>query len=158
MKANKNSFIGLGTNLGNRKENLAHALKEISIFAKITKKSSVYETPPVGYKKQRPFLNMVIKIKTSLSPQNLLKKLKETEKKMGRTKTVKNGPRIIDLDILFYGKEIVAEKNLKIPHPRLHERDFTLKPLYEISPGKIHPKLEKTIKTLLKEHSGSKKT
>ncbi len=125
-------FIALGTNLADRRKNLKTALKEIEKIAVIVKKSSVYETKPMGYTPQDDFLNMVIQIKTNLSPQKLLTELKNTENKMGRTKTIKNGPRIIDLDILIYGDKKIRTKNLTIPHPRMNERQFVLIPLNEI--------------------------
>lgn len=127
--------ISLGTNLGDREQNLKTALKKISLFAKLKKKSSIYETEPVGYKDQGMFLNMVVEIETNLTPQKLLAKLNEIEHKMGRNRSheIKNGPRIIDLDILTYGNEKVNEPNLKIPHPRMNEREFVLKPLKEIT-------------------------
>ncbi len=132
---NKKIYLGLGTNLDNRRENLKIALKEIAIFAKIKNKSSIYETEPVGYKDQGKFLNMVIEIEADLSPQELIIRLHEIEHKMGRdrSKEIKNGPRIIDLDILLYGNKKIDEPHLKIPHPRMHKREFVLKPLSEIN-------------------------
>lgn len=128
-------YIGLGTNLGDREQNLQIALKELSNFSKITKSSSIHETRPVGYKNQNDFLNMVIEIETDLSPTELIIRLQEVEHKMGRVKIIKNGPRIIDLDILLYGKKKIYEPNLIIPHPRMYKREFVLKPLAEIAPA-----------------------
>lgn len=132
MKENK-AFIGIGTNIGDRDNNIKNALIEISEIAKIRKKSSIHETKPIGYIDQNDFLNMVIEIETKLRPLDLIIKLQEIEHKVGRVKNIKNGPRIIDLDILTYGDEIINEPNLTIPHPRMHERDFVMKPLKEIS-------------------------
>jgi 2-amino-4-hydroxy-6-hydroxymethyldihydropteridine diphosphokinase len=161
MKANKKivntSFICLGTNQGDREKNLKTALKEIEKFCKIKKKSSIYETEPVEYKNQGEFLNMIIEIKTDISPTTLLKNLQKIENKMGRIREIKNGPRIIDLDILFYEDKIINTQNLKIPHPKLHERKFVLIPLEEIAPNKIHPKIKKDIRTILKNLKNSKK-
>ncbi len=143
-------YISLGTNIGNRYQNLLTAIQEIKKTGEIIKKSSIYETEPIGLKKQSNFLNMIIKIKTNLSPIELIFCLQEIEHKMGRNKEkeLKNGPRIIDLDILFYKKEIIKNKNLKIPHPKLHKRNFILTPLKEISPNLIHPILHKSIKDM----------
>lgn len=133
MKENNKAFIGIGTNLGNREQNLKTALEEIGKIAEIKKKSRIHKTKPVGYKNQGDFLNMVIEIETNLLPTNLIIKLHEIEHKMGRVREIKNGPRIIDLDILIYGNLKINEPHLKIPHPQMHERDFVLKPLKEIS-------------------------
>ena len=143
------TFIGLGSNINDRHYNLNLALQHINQLATIIKKSSIYETEPVGYKNQNKFLNMVIEITTNLSAYKLFKHLQNIEKKMGRIKTFKNGPRIIDLDVLLYGQEIIKTKTLEIPHPRIQERSFVLKPLAEIAPELIHPKLKTSIINLL---------
>lgn len=142
------TYIGLGTNIGNRQHNLEIALVEIAAFSKILKKSKIYETEPVGGEPQADFLNMVIEISTDSTPSELIIKLQEIEHKMGRVKETINGPRIIDLDILFYNDEIINHPNLIIPHPRLGQRHFVLTPLSEIAPHKVHPILNKDIKTL----------
>lgn len=147
-------FISLGTNIGNRAQNLKIALEELSKFTKIIKKSTIYETEPMEYKDQPLFLNMAIKIETKLSAHELITKLQEIENKMGRIKKLKKGPRIIDLDILYYNNEIINEPNLKIPHPRAYKRDFVLTPLKELAPNLIDPKKHKTITQL---HHGLKK-
>lgn len=134
-KGNKGIFIGIGSNIGDRTKNIETALEEISNLAKITNKSTIIETKPVGYDDQGDFLNLVVEIETDLSPLDLLKHLNEIENKMGRIRTIKDGPRIIDLDILLYKNQTISQKNLKIPHPRMHEREFVLKPLIEIAPG-----------------------
>lgn len=127
-------YIGIGTNIGNRQHNLETALNEIAEFSTITKKSSIYETEPVGFKPQPDFLNMVIEIDTDLTPSQLIIKLQEIEHKMGRVREIKNGPRIIDLDILLYNDLVINHPDLTIPHPRLTERSFVLEPLFEIAP------------------------
>ena len=132
MKENK-VFIGIGTNVGDRGQNIENALFEINKIASIKKKSSTHETKPVGYKNQGDFFNMAIEIETQLKPIDLIIKLQEIEHKMGRVRNIKNGPRIIDLDILTYGDEIINEPDLIIPHPRMLERDFVMKPLKEIT-------------------------
>jgi len=144
MKENK-VYLALGTNLGKRKENLKTALAEITQFAKIEKESTIYETEPVGYKDQGMFLNMVIEISTELSAREFILKLQEIENKMGRVREIQNGPRTIDLDILLYNQEKISQKNLEIPHPRMHERIFVLQPLNEIAENIIHPTLNQTI-------------
>ena len=132
MKENK-AFIGIGTNIGDRRQNIENALAKISKIAKIKKKSSIHETKPIGYKDQKDFLNMAIEIETDLPPTDLIIRLQEIEHKMGRIRNIKNGPRIIDLDILTYGNEIINEPNLVIPHPRMFEREFVMEPLKEIT-------------------------
>lgn len=138
-------LIGIGSNLGNRENNIKAALDLIGEKCKILKISSTYETEPVGYKAQGLFLNCAIQIETGLEPEELLGFLQSIEKKLGRTKAIKNGPRTIDLDILFYGSRIIKEANLVIPHPRLHERLFVLAPLSEICPDFVHPESKKSI-------------
>ncbi len=130
------AFIAIGTNLGNREENIKAALKSLSQNTEITieKVSSVRETEPVDGPPQPPYLNGVIKIKTALSPQQLLDTLQGIEKSLGRERTVRFGPRIIDLDILLYGDKIISQPDLEIPHPKMREREFVMEPLREIEP------------------------
>jgi len=145
-------YIGLGSNLGDRLANIRKAIelmKEEGI--EIMKESSIYETEPVGYKEQGWFLNSVVKARTQFSPQGLWKRLEKIEKLMGRKREIKWGPRIIDLDILFYGTKVLNGKQLQIPHPELHKRRFVLLPLEEIAPELVHPVLNKTIKEILGE-------
>ncbi len=128
-------YLGIGSNLGNRKQNIRLALQEISALeqTKIVKFSKIIETRPQGGPaSQGKFLNAALKIKTNFTPIKLLNKLKAIEKKLGRTKAVRYGPRIIDLDILFYSDKIINRKELKVPHPKLFERDFVIRPLSEI--------------------------
>lgn len=132
MKENK-AFIGIGTNIGDRGKNIKNALVEIGKIANIKKKSSIHETKPVGYEDQNDFFNMAIEIETNLKPLDLIIKLQEIEHKMGRVRNIKNGPRVIDLDILTYNNKTINEPNLIIPHPRMSERDFVMKPLKEIT-------------------------
>ena len=149
-------YIGLGTNIEDRLLNLGTALTTISRSMKISNHSSIYETPPWGYTDQPNFLNMVIEVNTDTPPQSLLDHLKQIEKQLGRQKTFRYGPRVIDLDILFYGKEIIETKQLQIPHPKIQERAFVLVPLNEIAQDFVHPVLNKTIYELMKviDHSG----
>jgi len=128
-------YLGIGSNLGNRGENISLAIKKINTLkgTQIIKVSKIIETKPIGGPAdQAKFLNAALKIKTTLSPTVLLKKLKKIEKELGRAKTVRYGPRTIDLDILFYADKIINRENLKIPHPKLFEREFVIKSLLEI--------------------------
>lgn len=128
-------YLGIGSNLGNRRKNINLAIEEIAALkgTKLIKASRFIETDAVGGPSCQPkFLNGAIKITTDIPPSQLLKKLKNIERHLGRTKSVRNGPRMIDLDILFYGDRILDTKELKIPHPRIFEREFVLKPLSEV--------------------------
>jgi len=146
-------FLGLGSNLGDRKRNLEEALGRISKEAgRIRRISSVYETLPWGFETSGSFLNMVVKLDTDLPPQALLGKLLLTEALMGRKREgVVYSSRPIDIDILMIGNMIINENDLVVPHPRMALRKFVLVPLCEISPGAIHPVLRKRICTLLRE-------
>ena len=145
------AYIGLGTNLGDQKENLSKAIEAISLKMSISKQSSLYETTAWGYTDQPDFLNQVIQVETDLSPLRLLNFLKKTEVKLGRVENFRYGPRLIDIDILFYDDLIKTTGRLQIPHPRIPERAFVLVPLNEIAPGYIHPVLKKTVAELLAE-------
>lgn len=127
-------FLGLGSNLGNRRRNIAKALDYLAKTKgiEIEKSSRIYETAPVGGPSQGKFLNAAVKIKTSLTPAFLLKNLKKIEKALGRKRTLRNGPRPIDLDILLYADKTIKAKRLIVPHPRMFEREFVLKPLRDI--------------------------
>ncbi len=145
-------YLSIGSNLGNKKENCLRAIELLEKKGiKIRKKSSLYETKPWGIKNQPLFLNMAIEIETDLQPEKLLKLLKDIEIKLGRKRTIKWGPRIIDLDILLFNDIIVDKKDLKIPHPLMHKRDFVLKPLSEIAPEIYHPLLKCRIDELLQQ-------
>ena len=149
----KNVFLGLGSNIDNKIDFLKKAIQIISANKDINieKISSFYKTPPVGFKEQDYFINAVIKICTSLSPFDLLKFLQDIEKRLGRKRIIKWGPRTIDIDILFYSNWIIDKNSLKIPHPLLHERAFVLIPLNEIEHSFIHPVLNETISNLLNQ-------
>lgn len=144
-----NVYIGLGSNLGNKEENIRKAIDLMREKSKILKISSLYETEPVGYKEQDWFLNCAIEIETELKPHELLKFLLSIEKRLGRIRKIKNGPRAIDLDILFYSNRIINKNDLIVPHPRLHKRLFVLEPLKEICPDLIHPNLDVSIRKML---------
>lgn len=146
------AFLLTGGNLGDRFFNLEQARILISQHCgEIIKQSSVYKTAAWGFKEQPDFYNQALQIQTSLSPENLMKKLLLVEEKMGRTRTVKMGPRTIDIDILLMNDLIINSPNLTIPHPRLQERRFALTPLADIAPDFIHPVLQKSILELLNE-------
>ena len=145
------AFIAVGSNLGDRQRYLDEAKKSLgkTLGVKILRTSSIHETHPVGGPVQGKYLNAVWEIQTDLNPRALLERLLEIEKELGRERTQKNAPRTIDLDILFYDHRVVEEPGLTIPHPRLHERAFVLKPLGEIAPQFRHPRLKKTVHELL---------
>ncbi len=142
------AFLGLGSNLGSRKQNIRQAvtcLRQTSGI-RVKESSSIYETAPIGGPAgQGKFLNACLEIETVLSPQRLLQALKAIERKLGRKRTVKWGPRVIDLDILLYGDRVIRTSRLTIPHPRLTERSFVLDPLAEIAADVVHPALKMTI-------------
>jgi len=144
--------IALGSNLGDREMNLKTAIVKMKGRCMyIEKLSSFVETEPYGYTDQPKFLNAVCLVETDLSPRTLLNTLLEIEREMGRVRTVKWGPRVIDLDIVFYEDLIVNEEGLIIPHPDAHNRLFVLEPLSEIAPDLVHPVLKKTVQELLIE-------
>jgi len=141
-----NVFLLLGSNLGDRNAYLQQAIIAIeNEVAPVIKKSSVYETQSWGKTNQPDYLNQVILLQTDLPAQTILQKILNIEWTIGRVREEKWGPRIIDIDILFYGDEIIDEPQLKLPHPELHNRRFTLEPLAEIAPDMVHPVLHNTI-------------
>ena len=142
-------YLALGTNLGDREANLQKAIDSLAPKVRVIAKSSVYATPPWGFTDQPEFLNQVIEADTTLQPLPLLHLLKSIEVEMGREETFRNGPRLIDLDILFFGSEVVEGEIITIPHPRLQDRAFVLVPLNEIAPDFIHPVLNESVHDLL---------
>ena len=148
-------FIALGSNIGNKRENLERALDKMSELpdTEIIKRSSVIETEPFGYIEQESFLNSVAELNTLLLPHEMLGNLLGIEDEMGRVRVIKWGPRIIDLDILFYNDMVMSDMNLTVPHPGIAERMFVLDPLFEIAPNFLHPVLRKTVFQLKNELS-----
>ena len=143
------AYLGLGGNVGDTKAYLARALGQLGELGTIEAVSSFYKTEPVGLKEQSDFLNCALVLATELSPQELFIEVKKIEKEIGRTPSVKDGPREIDIDILLYDDVVVQTETLTIPHPRMHERAFVLVPLSEISSDVVHPVFKKTSSELL---------
>jgi 2-amino-4-hydroxy-6-hydroxymethyldihydropteridine diphosphokinase len=143
-------YLLLGSNMGNSHEQLLLAQKNIvADIGKITASSSLYSTAAWGNTDQADFLNQVLIVETNLPASKLLKSILSIEKKMGRVRTIKNAPRIIDIDILFCNSDVVKLKNLTIPHPEIQNRRFVLTPLAELSANFMHPSLKKSINQLL---------
>jgi 2-amino-4-hydroxy-6-hydroxymethyldihydropteridine diphosphokinase len=144
-------YLGLGSNLGDRKANLQAAIEGIEPVARLLAASPIYQTPPWGYFAQPDFLNQVIRVETDQSPSELLVYMKDLETRLGRTATVRYGPRTIDIDILFYDDLILDEPGLTIPHPRIQGRAFVLVPLADLAPDMLHPLEGKTISAMLEQ-------
>jgi 2-amino-4-hydroxy-6-hydroxymethyldihydropteridine diphosphokinase len=143
------TYLALGTNLGHREENLREALQKLPPEVEISAVSRLYETVPAYVLDQPAFLNIAVKGQTALSPTDLLVYLKQIETQIGREKTIRYGPRKIDLDIIFYDDLILNTPDLAIPHPRMAERGFVLRPLADIAADFVHPVLKQTVAELV---------
>jgi 2-amino-4-hydroxy-6-hydroxymethyldihydropteridine diphosphokinase len=149
ISSNHKVYISGGSNQGDRKANLEYALEALKEGGTVSRASSFFETEPVGFLDQPWFLNLAIGLETRLAPNQLLELCQEIESSRGRVRRFANAPRTLDLDILLYGDLIMNDQRLIIPHPRLAERRFVLKPLAQIAPEVLHPVLKKTIRSLL---------
>ena len=144
-------YIALGSNLGDREENLRIARERMEASdLHVLRQSSIYETAPRDVEDQPWFLNQVIECETDLFPRQLLERLHKIERSMGRKRRIPKGPREIDLDILLFGDAVVKAPELEVPHPRLAERRFVLEPLAELVPDKKHPGTRQTMREMLK--------
>ena len=148
------AYLGLGSNLGDREENLRRALSLLSESGKLAAVSSVYETEPWGYVEQPSFLNMACGFITALGPHELLAIAQDVERSLGRVRSIRYGPRTIDVDILLFGDLVLDAPELCIPHPGIAERAFVLEPLAEIAAELEHPILNRTIGALLDDAPG----
>ncbi len=148
------AYIGLGSNIGDREYQLNRALELLKSAEKVevTTVSTFYNTAPVGYEQQPDFLNAVVEIRTTLTANSLLKLCSEIEKELKRERIIRWGPRTIDLDILLFGNSVINEKDLIIPHPRMHERKFVMEPLNEIAPFVVHPVFHKYIHEIFRDN------
>jgi 2-amino-4-hydroxy-6-hydroxymethyldihydropteridine diphosphokinase len=151
-------YIGIGSNLGNALKNCRHAVESLSLTTgvEITRFSPFYKTEPVGIENQNLFINAVVEIKTALSARNLFQALQNIEKGMGRKRELKGGPRVIDLDLLFYGQAVIQDADLIVPHPEIQKRRFVLEPLCEIASYFIHPAFGVSIRGLKDRLSDNK--
>jgi 2-amino-4-hydroxy-6-hydroxymethyldihydropteridine diphosphokinase len=146
----KTVYLSLGSNIGDRESNLRKAIESLTAAdVRVLRESPIYETEPVGLADQRWFLNMVVETETPLFPLQLLTRTAKIERELGRVRTIRNGPRTIDIDILLFAKAVMRTARLTIPHPRLHERRFVLVPLAYLVPELRHPVTHKTVRQML---------
>lgn len=146
-------YLSLGSNMGDKRKNLLEAIERIGKLenTEVIKSSTILETEPFGYVEQDNFLNACLEVKTLMTGQEFLKAILQIELDMGRVREIKWGPRIIDIDILFYDREVIEDENLAVPHPWICEREFVLDPLSEIAPNYVHPLERKTIGMLARK-------
>jgi 2-amino-4-hydroxy-6-hydroxymethyldihydropteridine diphosphokinase len=151
MQYMNKAYLLIGGNMGNRPQNLGLAVDLLAQTCRVTAQSALYETAAWGKTDQPSFLNQALALETGLAARELLQAALSIEEKMGRERSVKYGPRIIDIDILFFNDDMIDQPGLSIPHPEVQNRRFALEPLHEIAPKLKHPLLKKTISQLLKE-------
>ena len=144
-------YIALGTNIGNYRNNLSRALVELGKIGHVTKVAHIYKSKPYGYLKQNFFYNSMVCLKSEMLPNQLINKIQLVERKLLKNKRIINGPRKIDLDIIFSDQKVFKNNNLVIPHPRAQERDFVLYPLLDINPFFRHPVSKLTVKQLIEQ-------
>jgi 2-amino-4-hydroxy-6-hydroxymethyldihydropteridine diphosphokinase len=150
MPEGKTVYLSLGSNLGDRAAHIRAAIEALEAAGVHQRRcSSLYATEPVGFTPQNWFLNSVLQAETSLMPRQLLRVVREIERKLGRRRMVQGGPRTVDIDILLYGSSVIRTAELEVPHPRMTARRFVLVPLQEIAPGLRHPSLRQTVAQLL---------
>jgi 2-amino-4-hydroxy-6-hydroxymethyldihydropteridine diphosphokinase len=146
----KTVYLSLGSNVGDREANLRTALERLpAAGVAVLRVSPIYETEPVAFTNQRWFLNLAVEATTELFPLQLLARIQRVERALGRVRTIVNGPRTIDIDILLYGQAVVGRPELEIPHPRMAERRFVLAPLADLAPEVRHPVTRKTVREML---------
>ena len=145
------AYLGLGSNLGDREGNIRRALELLAAHpeTRVVRVSSFHETEPVGPPGQGMYMNAAAAVTTRLTAEGLLVLCQEIEEALGRVRTVKWGPRTIDLDILLFGESVIDTGRLKVPHPLMHERRFVLEPLSEVAPDLVHPVLGMTVREML---------
>ena len=148
MSAMATAYIGLGANLGDRAGTLREAVRRLGDLGQATRVSSLYETAPVGFVEQPAFLNAVVELQTDLDTAELIAALLGIEASQGRTRSFRNAPRTLDLDLLLLDDVVLSSEGVQVPHPRLHERLFVLTPLAEIVPDLIHPVFHQSVKQL----------
>lgn len=144
----KTVYISLGSNTGDREQNLRTAIERLRELGEVKAVSSIYETEPVEYTAQPWFLNAAVALETELMPRQLMSRLLAIEKDMGRRRTIFKGPRLIDLDVLLFGHSVIETPQLTVPHPAMHERRFVLEPLAEIAPDVRHPVFKRTVREM----------